>query len=294
MQSNYHVVSSGVGIDLSGAADMAQPRCIRGNGRGSHALLHGDALSLWFCMAGRLEIDAGDLRHRLHRRRFLALPAGTAPRGAGRDAAQWCVITVPSGDIAGMGRRGDLRRLPEPLLLPTALPINRPLLRALVAFIRHARSHGESAGGILLDTLLQAAVQAQAPADDWLQRACGRSAGHRRQVVVRLLSARNRILNAPFMEHDLDTLAATARYSKSHFLRLFRDVFGSTPHDLLIEARMDMAKRLILDGELAIAEVAASVGYESRYAFSRLFKKRVGMTASDYRNDTLAPVAHAA
>jgi AraC-like DNA-binding protein len=75
---------------------------------------------------------------------------------------------------------------------------------------------------------------------------------------------------------------------------MFRDVFGSTPHDLLIEARMELAKHLIANSDLAIAEVAASVGYESRYAFSRLFKKRVGVTASDYRLDAPAPLPRAA
>jgi AraC-like DNA-binding protein len=167
-------------------------------------------------------------------------------------------------------------------------------LRALAVLLRQVDAANQKSIDLLVESLVQAAQQAQVPVQAWIRRACGRSEGHRRQVVLRLLSPRNRILNAPFEAHDLDTLAAAARYSKSHFLRMFRDVFGSTPHDLLIEARMDLAKRLIANSDLAISEVAASVGYESRYAFARLFKKRVGMTASDYRQDMPAVLQEAA
>ncbi len=102
-------------------------------------------------------------------------------------------------------------------------------------------------------------------------------------VAFGLLRARNRILNTPFATHDLRALAAVARYSPSHFQRSFRDVFGMTPHELLTRTRLQLAHDLIRDGRLAICEVAASVGYESRHAFSRSFKRATGVTARDFR-----------
>ena len=48
---------------------------------------------------------------------------------------------------------------------------------------------------------------------------------------------------------------------------------------------MDLAKELIANSDLAISEVAASVGYESRFAFARSFKKHVGLTATRFRQE---------
>jgi len=295
MQLFHQRAGQGNGVDLSAMASApATLQCVRGSGRGSHALLPAGPLSLWFCLKGTLEIDGSDGPFRLQQRMFLPLSGAAQVRGVGRECADWVVLAIPPSVLGRLARGRDLRRRPDPLLFPTPLPITRPLLRALVALLRQAGERNQATIDILLESLVQAAQQAQAPTDAWIERACGRSESHRRQVVLRLLSPRNRILNEPFGVHDLDTLAAAARYSKSHFLRMFRDVFGSTPHDLLIGARMELAKQLIANSDLAIAEVAASVGYESRYAFSRLFKKRVGVTASDYRQDAPAPLPRAA
>ena len=49
------------------------------------------------------------------------------------------------------------------------------------------------------------------------------------------------------------------------------------------ETRLQLACDLIQDGRLAICEIAASVGYESRHAFSRSFKRATGVTATDFR-----------
>lgn len=286
MKLNFHRIGAGGGVDLAGAGDGPDAlQCARGIGRGSHVLVPAGPLTLWFCLRGAIEIETADGPFRLQRRAFIALPGTASARAIGREAADWVALAIPQPALAGLARAGDLRRLPEPPLLPTPLPLTRPLLRALAALLRQAEAGNGMSIDLLVGSLMEAAQQAQGPVQAWIERASGRSEAHRRQVVLRLLSPRNRILNEPFGMHELDALAAAASYSKSHFLRMFRDVFGSTPHDLLIEARMEMAKRLIANSDLAIAEVAASVGYESRYAFARLFKKRVGMTASDYRQD---------
>lgn len=289
MKSSFRRIGAGGGMDLATAGDGPHSlQCARGTGRGSHVLVPAGPLTLWFCLRGAMEIETADGPFRLRRRAFLALPGTAGARAIGRESADWVVLAIPQSALAGLARAGDLRRLPEPPLLPTPLPLTRPLLRALAALLRQIDADNRMSIDLLVESLVQEAQQAQTPVQAWIERANGRSEAHRRQVVLRLLSPRNRILNEPFGMHELDTLAAAASYSKSHFLRMFRDVFGSTPHDLLIEARMEMAKHLIANSDLAISEVAASVGYESRYAFARLFKKRVGMTASDYRQDVPA------
>lgn len=266
-----------------------EEHCVRGRGRGSHAEAGTGVATLWFCLRGQLEVETSEGVFALRGRQFLYQPGTHPVKGIARDAADWVVLAwtpARGGTLRGRARQPSR-------LYPLAMPMDRPLLRAAVTLLRALESGNGPASVTALGLRLDAAQAQASLVDGWLERACGRSQAHRRQVLLRLLAPRNRILNEPFTAHDLDGLAAAARYSKSHFLRLFRDVFGQTPHDLLIATRMELAKDLIAGSHMAIAEVAASVGYESRYAFSRLFKKRVGVTASDFRNEQAADSAGA-
>ena len=290
---HYQRLNFASGLELEAGRHRDRVHCVRGRGRGSHVGAAAGVASLWICLRGQLEVDTADGPFGLQGRQFLYLPGTHRARGVARDAADWMVLSFAPERLRrtspGGARRGFATHL-----YPVALPMRRALLRSVVSLLRTLENGGGASAEIVIDSLLLDAVDAQAPVNAWIERACGRSEGHRRQVLLRLLSPRNRILNEPFASHDLGSLAAAARYSKSHFLRLFRDVFGQTPHDLLIEARMELAKDLIAGSDMAIAEVAASVGYESRYAFSRLFKKRVGTTASDFRQESATVMRKAA
>lgn len=279
VEVEFQRVGPGGGFCADGSAGAS---CIRGAGRGSHALVAAGVPSLWCSLRGRLEVDTSDGLFRVPRRHFLALPPGDEVRAMVPEGGDWVAFALPPAAVVAILRSVGVRRGPGPLLFPTVLPLDRGLLRAAASAIRQAASRSP-ATDMALGSLLLAAREAQAPTNAWVVRASGRTEGHRRHTVQRLLRARNRILNSPFDANELEQLAAAARYSKSHFLRSFRDVFGHTPHELVVEARMELAKTLIANSDLAISEVAASVGYESRFAFARTFKRHVGLTASDFR-----------
>lgn len=257
--------------------------CLRG-GRGMHAPLPRAGCTLVVALRGPLDVETDDGVFRVGGRRFLALPGGTPRRLLGSAGADWVLVHAPSTWLQAWMLQADRRTLAAPLLLPTVLPMDRTMLHGLSRLLRLApQPRDDNDTGHALATLLLAARAAQARRVDWVERAYGRSERHRRSVVARLLAARNRILNAPFDTHDLRTLAEAACYSPSHFLRSFRDVFGMTPHDLQTHTRLLRACALIRDGRLAICEIAASVGYESRHAFSRSFKRVTGVTATRFR-----------
>ena len=257
--------------------------CFHGQGRGRYVPGPLEGFTLLASLHGKLLVESNDGVFSVGRRHFICLPTSSiAHAQAGRDA-RWMALRLPCTFLADLARTREFENLVSPLLLPVASPLTREMLRCGAELLR-SRPGGDAAhAGDQLSGFLLAALQAQSPCQEWVRRAYGRSERHRRRVVVRLLSARNRIVNAPFMSHDLDALAAAAMYSPSHFLRSFRDVFGKTPHGLLTESRVALACTLIRDSDLAIGEVAANVGYESRHAFSRLFKRETGITASDFR-----------
>ena len=268
------------GID----AATTQPACLRAQGRGRYTPVSVAGYTVLASLRGTLEVSSIDGVFRLRRRHYLCLPDHGLATVVADKQSSWMALRLPQAYLARLSGARVLPLLQTPLLLPASLPLSRPLMRSISELLRASdRATRDIDGDRQVIAVLAAAIAAQAEATDWVGRAYGRSERHRRAVVVRLLSARNRIINAPFLAHDLNSLAAAARYSPSHFLRSFRDVFGKTPRELLTESRLAMACDLIRGSDLAICDIASSVGYESRHAFSRLFKRETGSTASDFR-----------
>lgn len=80
---------------------------------------------------------------------------------------------------------------------------------------------------------------------------------------------------------DLDNIADEAFFSKYHFLRLFKKIYGKTPHQYLTVVRVKKAMELLRQDK-PVSEVCALVGFESISSFSGLFKRCVGISPSTY------------
>ncbi len=82
---------------------------------------------------------------------------------------------------------------------------------------------------------------------------------------------------------SLTELAAVARLSPYHLIRLFKRDIGLTPHAYQINVRINSAKHL-LRRQLPIAEVAAATAFSDQAHFQRCFKHHTAMTPGQYRN----------
>ena len=82
---------------------------------------------------------------------------------------------------------------------------------------------------------------------------------------------------------SLDQISEKACFSRYHFLRLFRQAFNKTPHQYLIERRIEKAKELLGGDELRVTDVCFEVGFQSLGSFSTLFHKHVGHAPIIYR-----------
>jgi AraC-like DNA-binding protein len=76
--------------------------------------------------------------------------------------------------------------------------------------------------------------------------------------------------------------ASAAGLSRAYFLRCFRQCFGETPYQALARRRLDQAAAMLKRRNANVSEVAVSVGYSNFSAFSRAFRRRFGVTPSDY------------
>lgn len=81
---------------------------------------------------------------------------------------------------------------------------------------------------------------------------------------------------------DAGEIADEAHYSKFHFIRTFRSIYGQTPHQYLTYVRIERAKELLEQGT-SVTEACFAVGFDSLASFTSLFKRRVGVTPSEYQ-----------
>lgn len=84
-------------------------------------------------------------------------------------------------------------------------------------------------------------------------------------------------------EISMNQLAEQVGFSSSYFSRLFLQHFKTNFVDYLNDLRIAAAKRLLDDPTLTLKQVAARSGYDTPSYFAKNFKKRTGMTPTDYR-----------
>ncbi|MEP6674063.1 MAG: AraC family transcriptional regulator [Ferruginibacter sp.] len=71
---------------------------------------------------------------------------------------------------------------------------------------------------------------------------------------------------------DLSNIADEAYFSKFHFIRLFKTIYGRTPHQYLTKVRIEKAELLLQKG-ISVTETCCSVGFESASSFTALFRQ---------------------
>jgi AraC-like DNA-binding protein len=83
----------------------------------------------------------------------------------------------------------------------------------------------------------------------------------------------------------LDQFAREAALSPGQFIRTFKAVFGQTPHQVRIDARLELAKRLLITDAMPVTEVCAAAGFASLGTFSHVFARRVGSSPTTFRRE---------
>ena len=82
---------------------------------------------------------------------------------------------------------------------------------------------------------------------------------------------------------SLEQIADEMNVSVKYVSRIFKEKTGVNLTAFINRVRMDEAKKLLLQTELSVNEVAERVGINSRTTFLRIFKKAVGITPNEYR-----------
>ena len=86
---------------------------------------------------------------------------------------------------------------------------------------------------------------------------------------------------------DINHIASEACLSKFYFHRLFKQMYGITPHKYLTRLRIEKAKKLLESGA-TISETCQSLGFSSMSSFNKLFRKYLKCNPSAYSSNAKA------
>ncbi|MCZ8514043.1 AraC family transcriptional regulator [Paenibacillus filicis] len=87
----------------------------------------------------------------------------------------------------------------------------------------------------------------------------------------------------------VEGMAEQLGLSRKYMAKRFKETVGRSPQDYLVDYRLGKAARLLGDASLSVSEIARSVGYDDPLLFSRMFKKRQGMSPQQFRKDLSLP-----
>ena len=101
------------------------------------------------------------------------------------------------------------------------------------------------------------------------------------QTIIRIIS----YIQSHYGDADmgLEEIAENVYLSQNYLSGLFRKKMGKTITQYIVDVRMDKARQLLRDRALKLYDVAEQVGYKDANYFTKIFKKSVGITPSEYR-----------
>ncbi|MFN8672915.1 MAG: AraC family transcriptional regulator [Candidatus Sericytochromatia bacterium] len=103
-------------------------------------------------------------------------------------------------------------------------------------------------------------------------------------LINQIIQAKDFIENNYSKNINLNDIAKEAFFSKYHFIRLFKSIYGQTPYQYLTLVRIKNAKLLLKSGQ-TITNTCFQVGFDSLSSFTGLFKKITGSTPSKFKKD---------
>ena len=102
--------------------------------------------------------------------------------------------------------------------------------------------------------------------------------------MVRIISYIDRLY---FEDITLSSLSEKFGFSKSYIARLFKTELKTTSADYINRTRIANSCRLLLCSDKNICEISEAVGFKNQYYFTRIFKKEIGITPSEYKKRNL-------
>ncbi len=115
-----------------------------------------------------------------------------------------------------------------------------------------------------------------------------------RETVVEKDAQKRHVSRAmEFIHHNyyksvkISDIADNLYIDRQYLCNIFRKYAGISPKEYLMQYRINRSQELLKNPALSISEISRSVGYDDMFQFSRIFKKRCGISPTDYRKSIL-------
>lgn len=104
-----------------------------------------------------------------------------------------------------------------------------------------------------------------------------------RMELYRRLSVAKDYMDAhPDRRISVDEVAGIAYLSSHHFKRIFKELYGVTPHRYHVQKRLEHSRRLLMEEAAKVEDVCRNSGFENASSFIRLFREHYGFTPKAY------------
>lgn len=102
-------------------------------------------------------------------------------------------------------------------------------------------------------------------------------------VLQYIKNAQEFIKHNYFQDISVTDLANFVNLERTYFSKIFALYTGTSPREYIIQYRINKVCSLLRETDLTISEICQCIGITEEYYFSRLFKKKLGITPSEYR-----------
>lgn len=217
----------------------------------------------------------GKRKHETRRNGDLAIiPAGVAHRCNWHDSAQFMVIAIEPEYLKQIGQEWVNPDRIE--LMPQFMTESDALIQGIFSALYNEAKASKFGEQLLIDSLKTALVI------HLLRTYCTTQPKPSSYTDGLSQTTLNHVIDyiQTHLDQDvkLTNLAAIAQLSPYHFLRLFKQRLGVTPHQYILQCRIDRAKHFLQHSELSIADIARRVGFCDQSHLTRHFKRIVGVT----------------
>ena len=244
-------------------------------------LLPDYVINIHFKGPARTEVvwDGRLLSKRFTHGEITILPPGLNCKGACLEDSDFLVLRLQPGIITQVAQELDY---PDHIEIAPNLGVVSPQIQHIGLALKtelesgclSGRIYGESLATALASYLLQQHSTSKKRVQDF-------AGGLPKYKLCRTLEYINENLEN---ELTVAELASVVEMSPYHFARLFKQSTGFTPHQYLINSRIERAKMLLAEKKLSIAEICEYVGFRSPSHFIALFRKFTSMTPKAYRD----------
>ena len=159
--------------------------------------------------------------------------------------------------------------------------VKEPVVRQLMTLLAFEASQGGQLGRLYADHLAHALVLRFLFLQTTFKKPRQVASALPHHLLQRVVE-RMHDLNADL---DLKTLAAETGYSRTHFLRMFHTATGCTPHNYLLQLRVERARELMKHKDSSLIDIAALCGFSSHAHMSRMFRQFLGLSPGEFRRN---------